>query len=167
MASVVSTGIRREVVEDVVRVRRVLLLVEVAGHEALHGGRQGWPMLGAVEDLQIDSGKMVIVVPVKLALILCQRLTLKRRAHQWELVSSLQLGTDKSAEHGVWKEIQPEGVLERMGSFRAPCFQHAIADAEQSGFGNIVPADPIAELLPLQIASRVAASPREHSTYMA
>ena len=63
-----------EVVEDVVRVSDVLLLVEVAGDEALHGGRQRRTVLGAVEDLEVDGGEVVIGIGVELALVFGERL---------------------------------------------------------------------------------------------
>lgn len=64
----------REVVEDVVGVRGVLLLIEVAGDEALHGCRQRRSVLGAVEDLEVDGGEVVVGVGVELALVLGERL---------------------------------------------------------------------------------------------
>ena len=68
--------VRREVVQDVVRVLGVLLLIEVALDEALHGGGQRCPVLGVVEYLQVDGGEMMVRIGVELALVLGQGLDL-------------------------------------------------------------------------------------------
>lgn len=47
----------------------VLLLVVVAAHEALHGGRQRRSFGGIAEDLQVDGSEVVVGVGVELALI--------------------------------------------------------------------------------------------------
>ena len=62
------------------RVRGVLLLIKVAGDKALHGGGQRRTVLGAVEDLKIYGGKVVVGVGIKLALVLGQRLNPNQRS---------------------------------------------------------------------------------------
>ena len=69
--------ILREVIHDLLRVRDILLLVEIALHEALHVGDA--VRIGAsAEDLQVDGRKVMIGIGLQLGLKLRERLRLYR-----------------------------------------------------------------------------------------
>jgi len=100
--------VRREVVENLLRVGHVLLLIEVAGDEALHGGSQRRPVLGAVEDLQVDGGKMMVGIGVKLALV--RGKWLDRDVCAGRVGIGLRAG--KAVDVGICGFERPEHVIE-------------------------------------------------------